>query len=106
MSTRHTTPSTSLVPLTLTWLVLSVLTLLSLGLGQWFHAAAWLPLMVAVIVWVKGTLVARYFIESDLTHSFIRRLLKGFIAFAPLWLILTGFYGGQFAQWGSLFLKN
>jgi hypothetical protein len=90
----------------LCWLGLCILTLLSLGLGQWFHAAAWLPLLVAVIVWVKGTVVARYFIESDLTHSFIRRLLKVFIAFAPLWLILTGFYGGQFAQWGSLFLKH
>ena len=106
MSTSHKTPSTSLVPLTLCWLGLCILTLLSLGLGQWFHAAAWLPLLVAVIVWVKGTVVARYFIESDLTHNFIRRLLKVFIAFAPLWLILTGFYGGQFAQWGSLFLKH
>ena len=106
MTTLHKTPATSLVPLTLTWLVLCVLTVLSLGLGQWFHAAAWLPLLVAVLVWVKGTMVARYFIESDLTHPFIRRLLKVFIAFAPLWLILTGFYGGQFAQWGSLFLKH
>lgn len=106
MTTLHKTPTTSLVPLTLTWLVLCVLTVLSLGLGQWFHAAAWLPLLVAVIVWVKGTMVASYFIESDLTHPFIRRLLKVFIAFAPLWLILTGFYGGQFAQWGSLFLKH
>ena len=106
MTKHDKTPSTSLVPLTLTWLVLCVLTVLSLGLGQWFHAAAWLPLLVAVIVWVKGTLVARYFIESELAHPFIRRLLMGFIAFAPLWLILTGFYGGQFAQWGSLFLKH
>lgn len=99
-------PSTALLPITLTWLALVVLTVLSLGLGQWFHGASWLPLLVALIVWLKGTMIAHYFIEAELTHAFIRRLLKVFIAFAPLWLILTGFFGGHFAQWGLSLLRG
>ena len=106
MNSHPKTPSTALLPLTLTWLGLCLLTVLSLGLGRWFHGANWLPLLVAVIVWLKGMMVAHYFIEAELTHAFIRRLLKVFIAFAPLWLILTGFFGGQFAQWALSLLRG
>ena len=88
--------------LTLTWLALVALTLLSLGLGQWFHGAAWLQLLVAGIVWIKGWLVAQKFIEAELAHPFIRRVLKGFIAFTPVALVLTAFYGRQFARWATL----
>lgn len=95
-------PATALGPLTYAWLALVALTLLSLGLGQWFHGAAWLPLLVAVIVWLKGALVARCFIESHIAHPFIRRVLNGFVAFTPVALVLTAFFGGQFARWATL----
>jgi len=99
-SSQH--PGTTLTPLTLTWLALVALTLLSLGLGQWLHGAAWLQLLVAGIVWIKGWLVAQKFIEAELAHPFIRRVLKGFIAFTPVALVLTAFYGPQFARWATL----
>ena len=102
MSPREQTPSTALLPLTWAWLVLVVLTLLSLGIGQWFHGAVWLPLLVAAIIWIKGALIARQFIESHLTHPFIRRVLAGFIAFTPIALVLTVFFGRQFAVWAVL----
>jgi hypothetical protein len=88
--------------LTLTWLALVVLTLVSLGLGEWFRAAHWLPLLVAAIIWLKGAMVARYFIESHLTHPFITRLLRVFIAIAPVALVLTAFFGDTLARWASL----
>jgi hypothetical protein len=88
--------------LTLAWLALVVLTLVSLGLGEWFRAAAWLPLLVAALIWLKGALVARYFIEVQVTHPFIRRLLQIFIAIAPLALILTAFFGDTLARWATL----
>jgi len=86
----------------LAWLALSGLTLLSLELGYWFHTASWLPLLVAVIVWAKGALVARSFIESHLAHPFVRRVLAGFIAFAPAALVLTAFFGDTLARWTQL----
>lgn len=95
-------PGTSLAPLSIAWLALIVLTLVSLGLGQWFHGASWLPILVAAIVWLKGTLVARHFIEADLAHPFIRNVLRVFIAFTPLALLATAFYGEQLARWATL----
>lgn len=94
--------STSLKPLFAAWLALVVLTLISLGLGHWFHGARWLPLMVAAIIWIKGHLIARHFIESHLAHPFIARVLSGFIAFTPLALLLIAFFGRDFARWASL----
>jgi hypothetical protein len=102
MNASDKTPSSSLLPLTTAWLALVALTLISLGLGQWFHGAPWLPVLVAAIVWIKGTLVARQFIESRLAHPFISRVLTGFIAFTPIALVLTAFFGGQFARWATL----
>ena len=84
---------------TLTWLTLVALTLISLGLGQWFHGASWLPLLVASIVWIKGTLVARHFIEVRWVHPFIAWVLRVFVAFAPALLILSAFFGGVLARW-------
>jgi len=95
-------PSTAIAPLATAWLALVALTLLSLGLGQWFHGAAWLQLLVAAIVWLKGTLVARRFIESGQATPFIRNVLRGFIAFTPVALVLTAFWGTQFARWATL----
>ncbi len=95
-------PGAALKPLTLAWLTLVVLTLLSLELGQWFHGARWLPLLVAAIIWVKGTLVAHVFIEARIAHPFVRNVLRVFIAFAPLALILLAFFGREFARWATL----
>lgn len=97
-----TRPAATIASLATAWLVLVVLTLLSLGLGQWLHGAPWLPALVAAIVWFKGSLVARRFIEADRAPPFIRRLLRGFIAFTLVALVLTAFYGAQFARWASL----
>ncbi len=88
--------------LTAAWLGLVALTLVGLGLGEWFRDARWLPLLVAAIIWLKGVLVARHFIESHLAHRFIARLLQGFIAIAPTALILTAFFGDTLARWATL----
>jgi hypothetical protein len=95
-------PSTRLAPLTWAWLALVILTLISLELGQWLHGAAGLPILVAAIIGLKGTLVARVFIESHLATPFIRNVLRVFISFAPLALILLAFWGVEFARWATL----
>lgn len=103
MTTQHQA-SSAIKPLLAVWLLLCVLTLLSLGLGQGFHSANWLPLLVGLIVWIKGRLVSRYFIETQLATPFIRRVVAGFIAFAPLALVVTGFFGPSIARWTGLFI--
>jgi len=102
MNPSHPVPGAGLAPLCRAWLGLVALTLLSLGLGQWFQGAAWLPLLVAAIVWLKGVLVARRFIESHLAHPFIARVMAAFIAFTPLALLATSFFGERIARWASL----
>lgn len=96
------TPSTDHRPLTWTWLALVVLSLLSLELGQWMHGAVLLQVVVAAIIWLKGTLVAHHFIESRIAHPFIRNVLRVFIAFAPLALLLIVFFGREFARWTTI----
>jgi hypothetical protein len=88
--------------LTAAWLALVALTLASLGLSEWFREAHWLPLLVAAIIWIKGVVVARSFVESQLAHPFVARLLKVFIAIAPLALIATAFFGDTLARWTTL----
>ena len=84
------------------WLILVALTLVSLGLSEWFREVRWLPLLVAAIIWLKGALVARCFIESHVVHPFIARVLSVFIAISPLALIATAFFGGTLARWATL----
>ncbi|MDK9691187.1 hypothetical protein [Azospira sp.] len=101
----HSSSPSSLLPPgapVLPWLALVVLTFLSLFLGEWFHGAAWLPLLVAAILWGKGTLVARHFIESHRAHPFIAWLLRAFILLTPLLLLLTAFFGRPVARFFSL----
>ena len=43
----QTQTSSGMKPLYVVWLLLSGLTLLSVALGQGFHSANWLPLLVA-----------------------------------------------------------
>jgi hypothetical protein len=102
MQTAERLPSSSLLPLAAAWLGLIALTLLSLGLGQWLHGASWLPPLVAAIIWLKGALVAHQFIEVGLAHSFIRRVVGGFIAFTPLALLGISYFGARVAGWASL----
>jgi len=104
MKTGDNLPSASLAPLTFAWLALFALTLLSLGVGYWFHGAPGLPLLVAVIVWLKGGLVARQFIGSNLAHPFIAWVLRGFIAFTPIALVVTAFFGSELARWTALWI--
>ena len=99
-SIKH--PSSAIAPLSTAWLVLVALTLISPCLGQWLHGAGWLQLLVAGIVWLKGWLNARQFIEIELTHPFIRRVMQGFILFTPVMLLLTVFLGNHFARWATL----
>ena len=88
--------------LTAAWLILVALTLVSLGLSEWFRDVRWLPLLVAAIIWIKGALVARCFIESHVAHPFIARVLRVFIAMSPLALIATAFFGGTLARWATI----
>jgi hypothetical protein len=85
------------------WLALIALTLVSLASGEWFRAASWLPLLVAALIWLKGTLVTRYFIEVQQAHPFIVWLLRLFIAFAALALLLTSYFPTHLARWTTLF---
>lgn len=101
MTTKQT-PSSSIAPLFHAWSALVGLTLISPFLGQWLHGAAWLQLLVAAIIGVKGWLIAHHFIETELAHPFIRRVMGAFIAFTPTALLLTIFWGRQFASWATL----
>ncbi|MCG2576243.1 hypothetical protein LZ012_04460 [Dechloromonas sp. XY25] len=88
--------------ITTAWLALVALTLASLGLGEWFRDVSWLPLVVAAIMWIKGAVIARCFIEAHVAHPFIARVLKVFIAVSPIALIITAFFGSTVARWASV----
>lgn len=102
MSPLQTAPSTAYTPLVKTWLALVGLTLISVLLSEYLHGDAWLQLLVAAIVWIKGDLISRHFIETRLAHPFIRRVTHAFVAFTPLALVLTAFFGKEFARIASL----
>jgi len=84
-----TTPTAKQLPVVHAWAGLLALTGLGLVLGHMFGHAPWMPLVVAAVIWIKGTVVARYFLESDGAHPFIAWLLRLFIAFAPVALLVT-----------------
>lgn len=71
------------------WAILLALTVVSIVLGENHGHASWMPYLVAAIIWIKGTVVARYFLESRTVHPFIAWLLRIFIAFVPLALLVT-----------------
>lgn len=102
MNQLDTLPSSSYRPLVKTWLALVGLTILSVVLSQQLHGAAWLQLLVAAIIWIKGELIARHFIETRIAHPFIRRVTHAFIAFTPIALVLTAFFGSEFASLASI----
>lgn len=76
------------------WLALLTLTVLSLLLGERFGHASWMPLLVAAIIWVKGAVVARSFLESHTAHPFIAWLVRAFIGYAPVALLATTWLRG------------
>lgn len=61
-----------------------------------------MQLIVAAIIWIKGHLVARHFIEAELAHPFLRNVLRFFIAFAPIAIVVTTFFGDRFARFATL----
>ncbi|THF61476.1 hypothetical protein E6C76_20570 [Pseudothauera nasutitermitis] len=75
------------------WCALVGLSALGALLGAAFHEAGWLPAAVALVVWLKGTVVARAFLEERQAHPFIRWVLRLFIAFVPLALLLVAVLG-------------
>ena len=95
-------PATSLRPLVLTWLALVGLTLISPLLGKGLGGQETVQMIVAAIIWIKGQLVARHFIEAELAHPFLRNVLRFFIAFTPIAIVLTTFFGARFARFASL----
>lgn len=92
-------PSIRLSPLVSTWAGLSLLTFASVAMGEWWHGTAGLPRVVALMIWLKAWLIARYFLEVQLTHPFIRRLVQVFIAFVPVALVLSDLFGPRIADW-------
>lgn len=102
MDLRDRTPGTSLVALGLTWLVLVGLSVASPWIGGHLGDQTLAQVLVAAIIWIKGRLVAHHFIEAELAHPFIRNVLRFFIAFAPIAIVLTAAFGEQFARWASL----
>lgn len=89
--------------ITAAWLALLLLTFVSVASGEWFHSASWLPLLVGAVIWIKGTLVTRYFIETKQAHPYIVWLLRLFIAFAVLALLGTSFFPATIARWTTIF---
>lgn len=102
MNTVETKNSAGLAPFTHAWLGLIALTFASLYLGHWFHGTAWLQILVAAIIWLKGILVANQFIEIKAAHVFIRRVVLGFVAITPLALLIIAYFGNQVARWATL----
>jgi len=102
MQPIRTTRSTALAPLFLSWLGLVALTLTSLWLAQWSGHAAWLQLPVAAIVWLKGWIVARSFLESHRAHPFIAGIVRAFILCVPAALLLTAWFGERIARLTTL----
>ena len=102
MSNSTSAPNTRLRPLLIAWAALVALTLLSTGLGQFRGSGNGLTIVVAAIIWLKAWLVAYTFLEASICHTFIRRLVFIFIAYAPVLLVLTDWYGSWFASWTSL----
>ncbi len=78
----------------LAWLALVGLTLASAALGDWLEPGAAVQVLVAAILWLKGWLVARRFLEAPAMPAFLRRVLAGFIAFSPAIIVLTALFPG------------
>lgn len=97
MAHPEKTPSTSLRPLVLAWLGLVALTLTSLFIAEWLPHMSGLALLIACIIWLKGWLLARFYLETELSRRIIRRATWAFVGFVPLGLLLTSYFGASVA---------
>lgn len=88
--------------LTRAWLLLIGLTFISLALGKGDFSASWLPVLMALVIWLKCAIVADRFIEADQAHPLVHRIVQIFIALAPLALILVTFFGTEIGHWTAL----
>ena len=102
MKTNVAARSAKLTPLVLSWFALVCLTFLGLGLSSGALRGAGFQLLVAALVWLKGWIVARYFIESHVAHPFIATVVRVFILCVPLALVLTAWLGERFARLATL----
>lgn len=92
----------TIAQLSFAWLGLLALTATSLAFGYMMHGRIGLQILVAGLLWLKAWIVVRDFIQIDECHSFIRRVVYGFIAITPLCIALLSIYGAQFARWARL----
>jgi hypothetical protein len=88
--------------LTAAWLGLLALTGASVALGEWFAPAPAMVAALALVLWLKGVLVARCFIESASAHPWIAAMLRVFVALWPIALVLTALFGPSLVRWATL----
>lgn len=77
---------------TLAWLLLCVLSVLSVVLAAQSHvglARMGLTLLVALLAWVKARVLLRHYLEVQRAGTVFVRLLQGFAVLAPLGLALA-----------------
>lgn len=71
------------------WSGLLLLTMAGLLVGSAWGHASWLPVVVAALIWIKGWVVGRYFLNIHDAHPYVAWLVRIFTAFAPAALLLT-----------------
>lgn len=71
------------------WFGLLLLTAVGLLVGRSFGHAAWMPILVSALIWLKGWLVGRYFLNVNEAHPYVAWVVRVFTAFAPAALLVT-----------------
>lgn len=79
------------------WIGLVTLTLASLAVITGFPARGWAACVVAAIAWIKGDLIARHFMEVHDAGPIFTRIVRVFVALAPLGLVATA--ANEFGPW-------
>lgn len=77
------------------WLLMVLLTCLSVLAAHQAHAGAsraWMTALVACIAWGKGLLLIRHFLESHRAGAVFHRIVMGFATLAPLVLLVSGWH--------------
>lgn len=82
-------PALQKVTLASAWIGLLFLTLVGLLAGGLWEHTSGLPLFVAALIWIKGWMVGRYFLNIDDAHPYVAWLVRIFTVFAPVALLLT-----------------
>ncbi len=79
--------------LTLAWVALVGLSVLSVQAADQAHAGLGrllMTLLVALLAWGKGMIVVRQFLESHRAGPLIHRIVMAFTLLAPLGLVASG----------------